>query len=125
MTEPAPKRNQSRKHRGYATQRLVADWFKRHGWPYAESAGAGRQGCDVTNVPGLSLEVKATPGDNTGALKQAVRNRGDGLPIVVWRPNGYGPERIAEWPAFLTLYDLTQLLREAGYGDEIIDRHTP
>jgi hypothetical protein len=111
--------NQSRKHRGYATQRLVAEWFRAHGWPFAESCGAGRQGCDVTGVPGLSIEVKATPGDNTGALKQAVTNRGEGLPFVVWRPNGFGPERIAEWPVFFTLADVTRLLAEAGYGGDI------
>lgn len=109
--------SQSRKHRGYATQSLTADWFRTHGWPYATSTGAGRCGVDVENMPGLSPEVKATPGDNSGALKQAHANRGEGLPFVVWRPNGYGPERIAEWPCLLRLDDLTALLRAAGYGD--------
>lgn len=108
---------QSRKHRGYATQRLVADWFRARGWPFAESCGAGRQGCDITGVPGLSPEVKAVPGDVTGSLRQAVRNRREGLPFVVWRPNGYGPEKQAEWPVILTLQDFTELLWDAGYGD--------
>lgn len=108
--------SQSRKHRGYTTQRLVRDWFRPRGWQWAEACGAGAQGCDITNMPGLSPEVKATPGDNTGALKQAVRNAGEGLPFVVWRPNGYGPEKIAEWPVILRLDHFTALLRQAGYG---------
>lgn len=106
-----------RKRRGMATQQLAADWFRAHGWPFATSTGAGRSGVDIENMPALSPEVKATPGDNTGALKQAHTNRGQGLPFVVWRPNGYGPERIGEWPCLLRLDDLTALLRAAGYGN--------
>jgi len=109
--------SQSRKHRGYATQRMVAEWFQKHGWPFAYSKGAGESGIDVENMPGLSPEVKATPGDVTGALNQAVRNAGKGVPFVVWRPNGYGPERINRWLMILTLEDGTDLLRQAGYGD--------
>lgn len=109
--------SQSRKHRGMATQRLVAEWFKQRGWPWAYSKGAGESGVDIMNMEGLSPEVKATPGDVTGALKQAVKNRGDGVPFVVWRPNGYGPERIKQWPVIITLEDFTELLHEAGYGD--------
>lgn len=69
------------------------------------------------HMEGLSPEVKAKPGDVTGALNQAVKNRGDGVPFVVWRPNGYGPERIAKWPVILTLEDFTALLHQAGYGE--------
>ena len=109
--------SRSRVVRGRATQRLVAAWFAAHGWPYAYSKGAGESGIDVMHMPGLAPEVKAVPGDNTGALSQAVRNAGDALPFVVWRPNGYGPERIADWPVFFRLSDATRLLRAAGYGE--------
>lgn len=113
--------SQSRKHRGYATQGLVAKWFSSHGWPWATSTGAGRSGIDVENMPGLSPEVKATAGDVTGALLQAIRNAGEGLPFVVWRPNGYGPARIEDWPVITTLAHFTDLLRAAGYGDPLPD----
>lgn len=110
--------SQSRKHRGLATQRMVAEkWFKSRGWPWATSKGAGESGIDIVNMPGLAPEVKAQPGDVTGALLQAVRNAGNDLPFVVWRPNGYGPERMAKWPVILTLEDFTALLHRAGYGD--------
>lgn len=104
-----------------ATQRDVAAWFKRNGWPWAYPKGSGESGIDIENMPGLSPEVKATPGDVTGALRQARRNAGEGLPFVVWRPNGYGPERIADWPVIFTLADATVLLRSAGYGDPIVE----
>ena len=107
----------SRVVRGRATQRLVAAWFAAHGCPFAYSTGAGESGIDVMHMPGLAPEVKATPGDNTGALRQAVRNAGDALPFVVWRPNGYGPERIGDWPVIFTLSDATRLLNAAGYGE--------
>ena len=41
---------QHRKHRGYSSQRIVADWFTVNGWPYAEPVGAGRAGSDVTEM---------------------------------------------------------------------------
>lgn len=112
--------SQSRKHRGYATQRHLAEWFARSGWPYAESTGAGRPGIDITGMPGIAVEAKARRGLNlTGWLKQATNERRNGLPILIVRPDGFGEKRIAEWPAVLTLADLTELLRQAGYGDPV------
>ncbi len=113
--------SQSRKHRGMATQKLVADWFAARGWPFATSTGAGRRGADIENMPGLAPEIKATPGDNSGALRQAQSNRGEGVPFVVWRPNGYGPAVITEWPVVVRLDDFTALLHAAGYGDPVKD----
>ena len=49
--------SQHRKHRGYRTQKCVAEYLKRW-FPYAESAGAGRQGSDILGVP-FDIEVKA------------------------------------------------------------------
>lgn len=115
---------QARKVRGMASQRIVADWFREHGFPFAESTGAGRAGVDITGMPGVAIEVKARRGFNlTGWLKQATSERRHGLPAVIVRPDGYGPARIAEWGAVLTLADYTELLRAAGYGNPI-DIHT-
>ena len=47
-----------RKHRGYRTQKVIADYLKRW-WAYADTAGAGRQGEDILNIPTISIEVKA------------------------------------------------------------------
>lgn len=107
----------SRVARGRLTQRLTCEWFQQHGWPDAQNRAASLPGTDVHNMLGLACEVKATAGDLTGALKQAVKNAGVDLPFVVWRPGGYGPERITDWPVVLRLEDFTSLLKEAGYGN--------
>lgn len=110
----------SRIARGRKTQRLVAEHFQANGWPHAWSKGAFESGRDVEGMPGLSVEVKATSdGSITGALRQAVAYAGGDLPLVVWRPNGYGPERIGDWVVAMRLEDATRLLRDAGYGDRI------
>lgn len=110
--------SQSRKHRGYKTQALTAEWFKKRGWPFATSTGAGRSGVDIENMAGLAPEVKGRRDFNlTGFLKQAKANAGGALPFVVVRPDGYGPARIGEWGMIFTLKDGTELLRAAGYGN--------
>jgi hypothetical protein len=107
---------QHRKHRGYQSQRLVADYLRDNGWPYAESAGAGRSGSDVTGVPGLDIEVKARRHLDLMATLRQQAERYDGMAFAVIRPDGYGPASIADWPAVLPLNRIVELLREAGYG---------
>lgn len=106
----------SRKRRGAETQTCVARWFAEHGWPYAESTGAGRTGSDITGLPGLACEVKARRDFSPLAwIRQATT--GSGLPFVIHRPDGMGPATIASWPVTLPLIEFTQLLHAAGYGD--------
>lgn len=127
----------ARVSRGRKTQQLLAGWFRSHGWVGAESRPASLPGSDVYGMPGLAPEVKATAGqDLTGALRQAKRNasatcvfHGKNVPVpldeditctcdlafVIYRPNGYGPEKIGQWLVAFSLEDATQLLKEAGY----------
>ena len=109
---------QHRKHRGYASQRIVADYFAANGWPYAEPVGAGRTGSDVTGMPGLDVEVKARRGLDLPALLRQLGDRADCgiLGFGVLRLDGQGPASIDEWPVVLRLDDFTALLRAAGYG---------
>ena len=104
----------SARARGNETQNLVAAAFRDAGWLHAESAGSGRNGRDVLGVAGVSVEVKARRDLALPAwLRQAARS--EGLPVVVHRPDGFGPASIDDWPATLRLADLLRLLREAGY----------
>ena len=107
----------SRKQRGYDSQRIVANYLRENGWPFAEPVGAGRAGSDVTGVVGVDVEVKARRNlDLTGTLKQQAARAADGvLPLAVIRPDGYGPSRIGEWPCVVPLSVMVDLLREAGY----------
>ncbi|MGH8792628.1 MAG: hypothetical protein ACRDXX_08285 [Stackebrandtia sp.] len=118
MNTPAPV-SQSRRRRGAASQRLVAQTLAADGWPYAESVGAGEHGRDITGTPGLSVEVKARRGLNLGAwLAQAVAQADDGeIPVLVVRLDGQGPASVDEWPAVLPFAVLRKILRLAGWGD--------
>lgn len=102
--------------RGRASQELLAEWFREHGWTEAKSRAASLPGVDVYDMEGLAPEVKATAGqDFTGALRQAHANAKGALPFVVYRPKGYGPERIGKWIVAFDLEDATELLKKAGY----------
>lgn len=108
--------SQHRKHRGYESQRIVADYL-RTWWPYAQPTGAGRQGTDILGLIGVDVEVKARRDlDLTGTVRQQASRCGDDIPIAVIRPDGYGPARVAEWPVIMPLEVAVKLLREAGYA---------
>jgi hypothetical protein len=109
----------SRKQRGYDSQRIVANYLREHGWPFAEPVGAGRSGSDVTGIVGVDVEVKARRNlDLTGTLRQQAERAVEGvLPLAVIRPDGFGPSRIGEWPCVVPLSVMVELLRDAGYQD--------
>lgn len=107
---------QARKHRGLRSQKVVAEWFQGHGFVYAESAGAGRSGSDITGTPGLNIEVKARRGFSPLAwLRQAHAASLKGLPFVVFRNDGQGEANVGEWGVVMRLDRFTDLLKEAGY----------
>lgn len=111
---------QARKRRGRDTELLAARYLAEHGWPYAMPTGAGAAGIDITGTPGIGWEIKARAAFEPMAnLRQATRNAGDGVPLVLLRPNGVGPTQIGLWPVFTTLDHMVWLLRSAGFGDPL------
>jgi hypothetical protein len=112
---------QHRKHRGRASERIVADYLRAHGFPYAEPVGAGRDGSDVTGVPGLDIEIKARRGFNPAAAmkQQAERAQPGRVPFAVLRLDGQGPAAIEAWPVVISLGQFVEILREAGWGDPL------
>ncbi|HET7386887.1 MAG TPA: hypothetical protein VFJ19_09530 [Nocardioidaceae bacterium] len=111
----------TRRRRGADTQRHVAGYLRTHGWRFAEPVGAGSPGADITGVPGLAVEVKARRGlDLPGWLRQAARNAAGRVPLLVVRPDGFGPATVDDWPVTLRLADAVELLHAAGYGDEAV-----
>lgn len=113
----------SRVQRGLKSQDIVAKYFAANGWPYALSAGSGRQGTDVTGVPGVDIEVKARRGINVAmAMKQLRDRHQEGLlPVAVLRLDGQGESHIADWPAILPLSVFLDLLKAAGYDKPKFD----
>ena len=110
--------SQSRKHRGYRTQRVVAERFAAHGFPHAEPVGAGRAGTDIVGLVGIDVEVKARRGLNIKALMDQLNERAEAgvLGIGVLRPDGMGEANVGKWPVVICLDDAIALLRAAGYG---------
>ena len=111
--------SQSRKHRGYRSQKVVAMYLAENGFPFAESTGAGRSGTDITGTIGIDWEVKArkdfSPSTTIKQLKD--RHNGKDLPVAVLRLNGQGEANVGEWVTLLRLEDFVNLLHDAGYGD--------
>lgn len=110
--------SQSRKQRGRESEALVAKYLQPV-FPYAERVPASLPGKDILHTPGWALEVKARRGlDLPGWLKQA---NGRALlhlevPVLVVRPDGFGPERINQWAAVVTLEEMRKLMRGASEG---------
>jgi hypothetical protein len=103
----------SRKHRGYATQRLLADRWRASGFaPHCHAIGAGEAGSDIQDGPaGLEVEVKAQ-GERMSlpaALRQAHARAGTDVPVIVWRHPGQGPAAVGEWTVTMTLEDFERL----------------
>lgn len=109
--------SQSRKHRGYATQRIVADYLVEQGWQHALPVGAGRDGSDVTGIDGLDIEIKARTNLDLPALMRQLseRKKETGLGVGVLRLNGQGEKSVEQFVAVLTLADLVYLLKASGY----------
>ena len=99
--------SQSRKHRGYRTERVIESYLSQ----WWENASVGRgAGKDIHNVP-FDCEIKArTEFQPLAWLKQATkRAAGKELAFVVCRMNGQG-EDAAEYCAIIRLADLLPLL---------------
>ena len=118
--------SQSRKYRGFSTERVVAKYLSTW-WPHADiGRGAGK---DITHVP-FDMEVKARSAFQPKAWIDQVTKRAaktGGLPIVTCRLNGQGEGNPQDYLAFMRLGDLVDLLLRAGYGDlsDDLDKLTP
>jgi len=107
--------SQHRKHRGFRTERVVADYLSQ--WWQGATVGRGN-GKDIVNVP-MDIEVKARADFKPLEWLRQSRKRTEKnkeLNFVVCRMNGQG-EDAAEYLAFLPFSDLVQLLIKAGYAD--------
>jgi hypothetical protein len=90
----------------------VAEFFKGAGvFPEAESIAASLPGKDILNTPGYAVEVKARRDFNPVEWsKQASKNAGTDVPVVVMRPDGMGEESVAKFLAFMTLDRFTWMV---------------
>ena len=106
--------SQSRKYRGYRTERVVASYLS----TWWENASVGRgAGRDIYGVP-YDCEVKSRTGFQPLAWlkQQAKRTQGKSLGFVVLRCNGQG-EDASQYLAMMPFGELVELLLKAGYAD--------
>jgi hypothetical protein len=107
--------SQSRKHRGFRTERVVATYLQQ--WWSGASVGRG-SGKDIVNIP-IDIEVKARSDFNPMEWMRQSRKRTEKngeLNVVVCRMNGMG-EDAAEYLSFIKFSDLVALLVKAGYAE--------
>jgi len=111
--ETVTNSSQSRKHRGYKTERVVAEYLSSV-WEFA-CVGRGK-GKDIQNVP-FDVEVKARNGFQPKAVLSQIKARttlSGEVGFAVLRLNGQG-EDAREYAAVIRLEDLLTLL-ELKYG---------
>lgn len=103
--------------RGRESQEIVAARLRELGLVHARSRSASLPGADIESVPGLHFEIKGTEKPIPGKwTKENALRAGEGeLPLVVWRPRGYGPAKLDDWPVMLRWGDLVPMLAELGY----------
>ena len=117
--------SQSRKHRGFRTERVVAEYLSRT-W---ENATVGRgMGKDILGVP-FDCEVKARASLSLPELLRQIEARtskSGELGFGCLRLNGMG-ETPEKYLAVMRMSDLVQLLIQAGYADykDSVDKLEP
>lgn len=108
--------SQSRKYRGYKTERVVAEYLSQ--WWSGATVGRG-MGKDIVNIP-VDIEIKSrsqfSPMEWLRQVKKRTEKTGE-LSLVCVRMNGQGESSPEDYLAFLTFGDLVQLLLKAGYGE--------
>jgi hypothetical protein len=106
-------------NRWVQTEEAVTAFFRGEGWPHAHRTGRGKSGTDVPldGMPGLAPEIKAQAVLRSAWMKQ--HQIPGVVPMVIWRPPGFGVATIAQWPVLFSLADATEILRKAGYGSEL------
>jgi hypothetical protein len=102
----------ARGRRGFNTEDQLAAWYQSYGWDNARPPERrGQPGRDILGMPGLAPEVKARANfDPLAWTRQASKNAGDDMPMVVLRANGQGEAQIAEWLVIRQLGHDTHLL---------------
>ena len=111
------------KTKGTAAESALVRFLSGQGFPNAERralTGQFDQG-DVTGTPCLAWEVKNHKTYHFPAwLKETETERINAkadFGILVVKPNGVGLTNAGQWWAVMSVADIVNLLRDAGYGD--------
>jgi hypothetical protein len=105
-----------RQERGRESEFIVARLYQRYGALAAEAVPKFLPGRDIRRVPNIAPEVKSAAGfQPISWTKQAKKNAlPDEIPVVHYRPNGYGESKVDDWPVLLRTEDFMRLCVMAG-----------
>jgi Holliday junction resolvase len=111
------------KQKGTLAETALVKFLQSAGFPGAERralAGVNDLG-DITGTPCLAWEVKNHKTYHIPAWLKETKVEQDNAEadfgILVVKPNGVGLDA-GKWWAIMSVEDITNLLREAGYGDK-------
>ena len=99
--------------KGKRAGRWVASYLRTQGWPLAEAVANGRAGVDITETPGVALEIKTGTVWRHAWLEQAGKYDGK-VQAVVWLLPGAGAASVSRVPVIMPGETLQRLLLEAG-----------
>jgi hypothetical protein len=98
----------ARQVRGRESEFIVARLYQRYGASLAEAVPKFLAGRDIRRVPNIAPEPVSW-------TKQAKKNAlPDEIPVVHYRPNGYGESKVDDWPVLLRTEDFMRLCVMAG-----------
>lgn len=110
----------SAKAKGRVAENTWVDYLRNRGWQYAERrrlAGINDLG-DITGTPGITWEVKNQKAYQFAEwmreLADEQGNTGDLVGVLVVKPRGTTDP--SKWWCVMTGEQVTQLLRDAGWG---------
>jgi len=117
------------KQKGTAAETAVVRFLQGQGFPLAErrALGGGSSGedlGDITGIPMLCMEVKNHATYKIPAwIKETEIERQNakadyGLLIVKPAGVGLSPDKVGQWWGIMPMWEMMNLIRDAGYGDE-------
>ena len=112
------------KQKGTLAESALVKFLQSAGFPNAERralAGINDLG-DITGTPCLAWEVKNHRTYQIPAWLKETKieqeNAKADYGVLIVKPNGVGTSTAGKWWAIMSVEDMTNLLREAGYGDK-------
>ena len=102
----------SRKQRSRETEAVVAERLQEV-FPGAARIPASLPGNDILNTPGHAIECKARRDLRLVEWLRQVgrRAKDDELPVVIHRPDGFGPATVDDWPVTMPMWAYIELLK--------------
>ena len=117
------------KQKGTAAETAVVRFLQGQGFPLAErrALGGGSSGedlGDITGIPMLCMEVKNQRSYNIPAwlreTEEERKNAKADYGLLIVKPAGVGlsPDKVGQWWGIMPMWEMMNLIRDAGYGDE-------